>query len=275
MAATGNTIPADGASPAGGIVGGASAATGVVVGGASAATGFSRPFGSRLTPLLQGAIVLALSGLLFYLAYPRLHAALVYLPVDTAINRYYDTGEVQSAQLEGLQQRAREAIEINPHHHYLDGLSLLYHLQAADPEQALYRRREAFEFAITAAEDSLERAPAQPRTWLRVAQARSWLRYPPEQVIDALKMAIFTGRVEPSMFMTRLDLGLAYLPRMDAEGQAMMRDQVLLAWALQQRQLARALKSGELRLAGFETLLADAHEAVLNEIREAAGGAAR
>ena len=53
-------------------------------------------------------------------------------------------------------------------------------------------------------------APAQPRTWLRIAQARSWLRYPPEQVIDALKMAIFTGRVEPSMLLTRLALGLAF-----------------------------------------------------------------
>jgi hypothetical protein len=55
----------------------------------------------------------------------------------------------------------------------------------------------------------------------------------------------------------------------------MMRDQVLLAWQLQPRELARALKAGELRLAGFETLLAGAHESVLDEIREAAGGAAR
>ena len=183
--------------------------------------------------------------------------------------------EVQSAQLQGLQQRARDAIEINPHHRYHDGLSLLYYLQAADAENPLYQRRQAFENAIAAAESSLALAPAQPRTWLRIAQARSWLRYPPEQVIDALKMAIFTGRVEPSMFMTRLALGLAYLPRMDGEGQAMMRDQVLLAWQLQQRQVARALKAGELRLAAFETLLAGAHETVLDEIREAAGGAAR
>ena len=119
--------------------------------------------------------------------------------------------------------------------------------------------REAFENAIVAAEASLQLAPAQPRTWLRIAQARSWLRYPPEQVIDALKMAIFSGRVEPSMLLTRLALGLAYLPRMDGEGQAMMRDQVLLAWQLQPRELARALKAGELRLAGFVTLLAGAH----------------
>ena len=144
-----------------------------------------------------------------------------------------------------------------------------------NPENPLYQRRAAFEAAIEAAETSLALAPAQPRTWLRVAQARSWLRYPPEQVIDALKMAIFTGRVEPSMFMTRLALGLAYLPRMDGEGQAMVRDQVLLAWQLQPRELGRALKTGQLRLSALEPLLAGAHEAVLDEIREAAGGAAR
>ena len=229
---------------------------------------------SRPRPLLQ-ILLLCLSLFLLWTAFPRLQASLLYLPVDTAINRYYDQGAIDTAQLPGLQQRARDAIAAHPHHRYWDGLSLLHFLQAADTGRRLNERRQSFEAVIDTAEQSLAMAPAQPRTWLRVAQARSWLRYPPDEVIDALKMAIYTGRVEPSMFLTRLVLGLAYLPRMDGEGQSMMRDQLLLSWQMQRGTVASALRQGELRLSAIEPLLEGGHGAVLEEMREVAGGAAR
>ena len=219
--------------------------------------------------------ILAVSAFLLYLAYPRLHASLLYLPVDTSIKNFYATGEANPAQLEGLRERARQAIDAYPHHRYYDGLSLLYYVTAADADNRLYERREAFEASIVAAEASLDRAPTQPRAWLRIAQARAWLRYAPEQVIEALKMAIYTGRVEPSLFRSRLALGLAYLPRMDGEARALMRDQLLLAWDMQRNDIAGALKRGELPLRPVEDLLAGIHETVLDEIREAAGGPAR
>ena len=152
---------------------------------------------------------------------------------------------------------------------------MLYFLQAADDSNLLHERRQAFENSITAAESSLARGPAQPRTWLRIAQARSWLRYPPDEVIAALKMAIFTGRVEPSMFMTRLRLGLSYLSRMDSEGTSMMRDQVLLAWQFQRGQLLRALKDGTLEMHPIEQLLSGVHNDVLAEIKGRKDGTIR
>lgn len=222
------------------------------------------------------AVLIAVTSVfLFYLAYPRLHASLVFLPVDTAIKQYYETSEFQSAQLGGLQERALEAITILPHHRYWEGLSLLYFLQANDMQRALHDRREAFERSIVAAEASLLRSPAQPRAWLRIAQARAWLRFTPDEVIEALKMSIYTGRMEPSLFITRLALGLSYQQRMDEEGRAMLRDQLLLTWAIQPRELSTAVKSGQLRFTGIERLLSEAHGEVLNEIRESSGGAAR
>jgi hypothetical protein len=235
----------------------------------------SNPRNAVARPLLRIIVIFLSSGFLLYLAYPRLQASLLYLPVDTATSNYYDTRETPSGQLQGLRQRAQDSIEIYPHHRYWEGLSLLHYLQAADKQNALHQRRKSFEQSIIAAEASLEIAPTQPRTWLRIAQARAWLRYPPEEVIDAFKMAIYTGRVEPSMFMTRLLLGLAYLPRMDAEGVAMMRDQVLLAWQLQPREVTRALQDRSLRYAGLEQLLSEAHSGVLSEIEESTGGAVR
>ena len=248
---------------------------GAIVGATSVAINAVQTRSSRLKSLLHVLVIAAASAFLIYLAYPRLHASLLYLPVDTAINRFYDTQEIPSGQLEGLQARAQDAIDIHPHHRYWDGLSLLYFLQGSDTSGPLFERRQAHENTIEAAEASLALAPGQPRTWLRIAQARSWLRYPPEQVIDALQMAIYTGRVEPSLLMTRLRLGLAYLPRMDAEATAMLRDQLLLAWRLQPRDVTRAVKQRSLRWASIEQLLAESDRAVLAEIEESAGGAVR
>ena len=219
--------------------------------------------------------IAAVSVFVLFLAWPRLHASILYLPVDTAIANYYKTRQIPVDQLSGLQERARQCIEILPHYRYQEGLSLLYYMQAVNSRNLLHDRREAFIQSIEAAEASLSRAPAQPRTWLRMAQARAWLRYFPDEVIAALKMSIYTGRVEPSLFMTRLALGLSYLPRMGGEGAALIRDQVLLAWQLQPREFTKSLKNGKFRFSGIETLLSPAHSDVLSEIRESAGGAVK
>ena len=258
MGVTGNTIPVDAAPVSSGRDGLRSEA-----------------LPTRVGSILWALFILAASGFLGYLAWPRLHASLLYLPVDTAIAKYHAGEWIEDAQIDALAGRAREAIGRQAHHRYWDGLSLLMFLKGANTENRLHVRRDAFEASVEAAEVSLALAPAQPRTWLRLARSRSWLRYPPEQVIEALKMSAYTGRVEPSLFATRLELGLAYLPRMDGEGRSLMRDQVLLAWGMQPRELARGIKSGRLPLSAVEELLAGPHEPVLDDIRRAADGPAR
>jgi len=245
----------------------------MAVGAASAAKGGEKK--SRLKPLPLILLIAAASAFLLTLAYPRLHTSLLYLPVDTATNRYNETGQVNNQQLEGLQQRAKESIDIHPHYRYYDGLSLLYYLQAIDQQRPLFERQQAFEQSIEAAESSLDRAPAQPRTWLRIAQARSWLRYAPDQVIDALAMSIYTGRVEPSLLMTRLQMGFTYLPRMDSEASALLRDQFVLAWQMQPREITRQLKAGSIKQVAIETLLSDHDPALLQHILEATHGPAK
>ena len=254
------------------------AKVGAAVGAASAAKGETPEKSqkkSRLKPLLLVLLIAILATFLLSLAYPRLHASLLYLPVDTAINRYDDTQQVNNAQLTGLQQRAQESIAIHPHYRYHDGLSVLFYLQAIDQQRPLFERQQAFEASIEAAEASLDKAPAQPRTWLRIAQARSWLRYSPEQVIDALAMSIYTGRVEPSLLMTRLDMGFTYLPRMDGEATALLRDQLVLAWQMMPRDITRGIKSGSLDWVPVESLLSDSHPDLLQQIQEATRGPAK
>ena len=229
----------------------------------------------KLKHYLLTLLVAAAALYTLFLAWPRLHASLLYLPVDTAISNYWDKRETPGSQLQGLQQRAENSIAIYSHHRYWDGLSFLYFLQGADEDRPLYERRQAFEHAIDAAAISLGRAPSQPRAWFRIARAKSWLKYPADEVIGALKMAVYTGRVDPSLFMARLLLGMYYLPGMGQEGIALMRDQALLAWQHQPREVTKALKSGALPFSQIEYLLIGAHSDVLAEMEASLGGAVR
>ena len=88
-------------------------------------------------------------------------------------------------------------------------------------------------------------------------------------------MAVYTGRVDPSLFMARLLLGMYYLPGMDQEGIALMRDQALLAWQHQPREVTKALKSGALPFSQIEYLLIGAHSDVLAEMEASLDGAVR
>jgi hypothetical protein len=224
------------------------------------------------------AAVLAL--ILLALAWPRLRAALIYLPVDAAIDRYHSDGELPLAALAGLQQRARESAALHSHQEYWRGLALLYHLQALDSSQPLAAQREAYEQSLAAADRSLALAPVDPRTWLFRALAQNWLSFRDAGVTDSFKMSVYTGRVEPGLLLTRLRLGYARLGQLDGEGRGLLRDQTMLAWRLQPREVTLALKRGELDLPRVASLFGPADADVLREMQEtlgekAIGGAAR
>jgi len=204
--------------------------------------------------------LLALGGLLFagallVAAWPRMQASLHYLPVDTAIKRYFASNEIPTAQLPALRGRARESIALYDHYRYHDGLSLLNYLEAIDPATAPWRRRPALVRSERAGVDALRQAPAKPRTWLRVARARAAIGRSEAQVVAPLRMSIFTGRVEPTLLVPRLELGYAYLPGLDEETVALLRDQTLLAWRVRERDFRRAVSSGRLDLSRVESVL--------------------
>jgi hypothetical protein len=224
------------------------------------------------------AAVLAV--LLLALAWPRLRAALIYLPVNAAIERYYIDGEPPLAALAGLQQRAERSVALHSHQAYWSGLALLYYLQALDGAQPLAAQREAYERSIAAADRSLALAPVQPRTWLFRGLAQNWLSFRDAGVIDSFKMSVYAGRVEPGLLLTRLRLGYARLGQLDEEARGLLRDQTMLAWRLQPREVTLALKRGELDLARVANLFGPADADVLQEMKEtlgedARGGAAR
>jgi hypothetical protein len=193
-------------------------------------------------------ILLAAAGLLL-LSWPRLQASLRYLPVDSAIARYWDGATLPAGQLQALGERAREAIRIHGHYRYWDGLSLLYYLQGMDTGVPVTERRAALEASIQAALEALRRAPIQPTTWLRVAAARASLQRPAEAVRKALELSIYTG-----------------LRSMDQEARRLLRDQTLLTWRLQEGAFIESLRSGAIRFSDVERVLVGSHNEVLAEM---------
>ncbi|RPH97022.1 MAG: hypothetical protein EHM68_09845 [Lysobacterales bacterium] len=189
---------------------------------------------------LSLATTLALATLA--LAWPRLQASYRFLPVDLAIERYFEDRQIPSQRLLTLLGFAGQAARTHDHYRYHDGLSFLHYLRGLDIYTPALQRRDAFRAAETEAIEAVRRAPAQPEAWLRLATVRSILRDEPETVLAPWRMSVFTGRTHSTLLAHRVGVALPYLEYMDEESRAMLRDQLLLAWSLKRAELLRELK---------------------------------
>lgn len=213
-------------------------------------------------------LLASLSLILLSLSWPRLHAAWLYLPVEGAIRQYWNAAAMPAERLPELERRSRDALAVHRHPRYWEGLSLLKYIEALQPGNSLNGQRLAFEASVAAADESLKLAPAQPRLWMRRAEAMDWLSFRPEPALDAFKMSVFTGRVEPMLQPSRLRLGYARLGALDEEGRRLLADQTLLAWQMRQGDMLRALRRGELPLSRLRYLLGSTHPDLLAEIEQ-------
>lgn len=209
-------------------------------------------------------MVLAVAMLL--LAWPRLLASIHFLPVDRAIDRYFETREIPSNRLLTLLGFAKEALELNDHYRYHDGRSLLHYLRGLDVNTPALERRDAYREAEASAVEVVKRAPAQPEAWLRIATVRSILHDEPETVLAPWKMSIFTGRAHSTLLAPRVGIGTLHFEFMDAEARSMLRDQVLLAWRLKPQDLLRELKVRDGDLRRTRALIAETDPGALAEM---------
>ncbi len=196
---------------------------------------------SKTNRYLSIALVGFIAIAVLILAWPRFMASYRYLPVDIAVQRYFSTRVIPSERLPVLIRFAQRAIEHHDHYRFHDGLSLLYLLRALDVNTPALERIDAYRASEAEAVATLERAPAQPAAWLRLANIRWTLHDEPETILAPWKMSIFTGRTDSSLFTQRVDIGLGLRESMDAEAFAMLRDQLLLAWRLQPGSVMKVL----------------------------------
>jgi hypothetical protein len=200
------------------------------------------------------------------LAWPRLQASIRYLPVEIGIERYLATGDIPTERLPVLIRFSKEAIEHQDHYRYHDGLSQLHLMRAVDLQTPARERRDAYLAAASEAQQSLQRAPAQPITWLRLARLRWILRKEHQTVVEAWKMSVFSGRTTITLLKQRVEIGLAYRAALDEEGVAMLRDQILLAWRLIPGPLVNMLSTRDRNLNVTRPLIKDSDPAALADI---------
>jgi len=225
---------------------------------------------SRYTLIL---IIGVCTFVLLGLSWQRLHASLRFLPVDTAMSKYWETEEANTAQLAALIERARESIALHDHYRYWGGLSELQILSSQDMGKPYWQRRQFMEQAIISARAVVERAPADTRAWLRIARISANLGYSSDDVIPAWKMSVLTGRVEPTLMPGRLELGLAHVHGLDDEAVMLLRDQAVLTWAVNKRQVLNGLKDGSMDINLIREVLAGGHEDIMAEMEAHLGKA--
>ena len=188
------------------------------------------------------------------------------MPVDLAIERYYQDREIPSHRMLTLLGFSNQAIAYHDHYRYYEGLSFLHYLRGLDIYPPALERRTEYRKAEAAAIEAVKRAPAQPETWLRIATVRSILRDEPETVLEPWKMSIFTGRTHSTLMVPRVGVGLPLLEFMDGESRSMLRDQLLLAWTLKPDDLLRTLKQSDRELERTRALIGARDPAALTEM---------
>ncbi len=202
----------------------------------------TRRFKRRL--LLCLAAILAVYVLL--LSYPRLMSSLHYLPVETALKRNWGDYPIPQRQFPILIEIAKKAINTLDHTRYWRGLGWLYYIQAyelgTDTKQGqmlLGQSQKAFEV-------SLNKSPADPASWLRLAWVRHLLNDDSEQVIKALKMSFYTGRAERYLMLDRLGLALRVTSQFEQQDISLVRDQVQLSWRFYPEDVLKYMREGAL-----------------------------
>jgi hypothetical protein len=222
---------------------------------------------ARPSSLLIIALVGMVSVAVIVLSWPRFQASFRYIPVEIAIKRYHADQQIPTERLPVLLDFAQQATGLHDHYRFRDGLSKLHYLRALDPFTPALERRPEYRLAETEAMASLQGAPAQSATWLRLATIRWILHDEPETIIEPWKMSIFTGRTQSSLLTLRVDMGLAQFEFMDGEAVAMLRDQLLLAWRVRASALIRVLARRDRGLGVTSQLLAGTDPAALEEMR--------
>lgn len=218
------------------------------------------------------AVLALLSILVLMMAWPRWLASLQFLPVQQARGTLYQSSQ-SSPDFQSLIKRSERTIAIHDDYSYHSALSLLYYLQGTDARASLQVRRVSLEQTLQEAKIAIHGAPLQPDIWLLMAQAGAQAFLPANEMAAFFRMAIWSGRVEPTHLIGRLQIGFALQRHLDEVSLGLLRDQALLAWNLKQHEFISAIRSNKLQRARVEALMRDSHPDVVREMEAVLGPA--
>lgn len=180
-----------------------------------------------------GAVVCC--GLLM-LAVPRFVASLYALYPDAAFKQTQKN--LPSGVYEKSIDHLNHALSWYENADYQQAKAFFYLAQLnAFPLQPLTKRQEALEQAHASIVQGLKLSPVDPYAWFRLAAVDKMLKRPSKDIIDALRLSFYAGRVEPELLMPRLSFSYDYYNELNEEMQRLWQKQIPVAWKFQSRQL--------------------------------------
>lgn len=186
---------------------------------------------------LLGVLV---GGLLLGLGVPQLAAAL------SALNADAELQEVRNGNPSSPQRLARASDALAAANRWdRSGEREAAHavLMTAQAEAAAPGpdRDRLFADALASARTAVQLAPGQPHAWAHLAALfeRGGDR---RRAVEALRLSMLSGAVEPALMMWRLEMAFRLRTAMDADTLSLLRRQIRLAWIIMPEQIATLSK---------------------------------
>ena len=109
----------------------------------------------------------------------------------------------------------------------------------SSPSYPLAKEQELLKQAQASVIQGLRLSPVDPYAWFRLAMVDKMLQMPTAQIINALKLSFYSGRVEPDLLMPRLSFSYDYYNAFNEEMRGAWRKQIPVVWIFQAEQLVK------------------------------------
>ena len=185
--------------------------------------------------VIAGVGIVVCCGLLL-LAVPRFIASLYALYPEAVLKQMQ--GDLPAAVYEKSIVDLDLALAWNKKADYWQSQAMIYLALSNKASLSVPEKRQ---YLLKAAQASiiegLKLSPIDPYGWFRLAAVDGLLKSPPLQIINALRLSFYAGRVEPELVLPRLAFSYIYYHEFNEEMQALWKKQLPLAWDFQPQQL--------------------------------------
>lgn len=187
---------------------------------------FRRP---RRRPAWPALFALALGALLIAMATPRLMAGIAIEPHDALLRAL---GKGQSVELTQLLEAAKDyevALGWHANAETSADLATIYFVAASQFPADHVLRQDFLRRAVEHDRDTLQRAPAQPYAWARLALALTNIEGDSATARQALVQSLRRSPWQPALAKLRAGMGLRHWWQLDGETRALVQLQIRLA----------------------------------------------
>lgn len=181
---------------------------------------------------------LVMGGLLLWMGVPQLAAALTALQAEAALQGVRIGSPVPADRLAGAAEALAAANRWERSGEREAARAVLLTALAAQPGPDQDRLSAE---ALAAAAAAVRLAPGQPHAWGHLAALleRGGDR---KRAVEALRLSMLAGAVEPALMMWRIDMALRLRGAMDADALSLLRRQIRLAWIIMPDEIAALSK---------------------------------